>query len=79
MLAFLKAGLGWGGMPLHVVQADVDSGALVPLEFEETRANVAISLSAIYRTDTPPGPAGRWLLDQIKAVAGQVKTARPSF
>ncbi|MBC8752712.1 hypothetical protein F6X42_42080 [Paraburkholderia sp. WC7.3b] len=66
-------------MPLHVVQADVDCGALVPLEFEKTRANVAISLSAIYRTDTPPGPAGRWLLDLIKAVAGQVKTARPSF
>jgi len=72
--AFLKAGLGWGGMPLHVVQADVDSGALVPLEFEETRANAVISLSAIYRTDTPPGPAGRWLLDQLKTVAGQAAT-----
>ncbi|WP_175965965.1 LysR family transcriptional regulator [Burkholderia sp. BCC0322] len=76
--AFLKAGLGWGGMPLHVVQADVDSGALVPLEFEETRANASISLAAIYRTDTPPGPAGRWLLDQLKAVAGREKSARHS-
>ena len=25
--AFLKAGLGWGHMPLHMVKADLDSGA----------------------------------------------------
>jgi hypothetical protein len=53
-------------------------GALVSLEFEETRANVSISLSAIYRTDTPPGSAGRWLLDQLKAVADQAKAASSS-
>ncbi|HWU35784.1 MAG TPA: LysR family transcriptional regulator [Methylovorus sp.] len=69
--AFLKAGLGWGGMPLHVVAADIAAGSLVPLEFEETRANVAMSLTAIHRTDMPPGPAGRWLLDELKRVAAQ--------
>lgn len=67
--AFLKAGLGWGGMPLHLIEADIAQGALVPLEFEETRANVSMSLSAIHRTDLPPGPAGRWLLDELKRVA----------
>lgn len=69
--AFLKAGLGWGGMPLHMVETDLAQGSLVSLEFEETRANVSMSLSAIHRTDMPPGPAGRWLLDEIKRVAGQ--------
>ena len=69
--AFLKAGLGWGGMPLHAVEADLASGALVALAFEETRPNASISLAAIYRTDTPPGPAGRWLLDELKRVAGR--------
>jgi len=73
--AFLKAGLGWGGMPLYAVEEDIAKGALVPLEFEETRANASISLSAIYRTDTPPGPAGRWLLDQLKIVASQAKAS----
>ncbi|KAB0685222.1 LysR family transcriptional regulator [Burkholderia territorii] len=76
--AFLKAGLGWGGMPYHAVEADIADGSLVPLEFEETRANAAISLSAIYRTDTPPGPAGRWLLDQLKAVASRANGVQAS-
>lgn len=67
--AFLKAGLGWGGMPLHMVENDLAQGTLVSLEFEETRANVSMSLSAIYRADMPPGPAGRWLLDELKRVA----------
>lgn len=67
--AFLKAGLGWGGMPLHMIENDLAQGTLVSLEFEETRANVSMSLSAIYRTDMPPGPAGRWLLDELKRVA----------
>jgi DNA-binding transcriptional LysR family regulator len=69
--AFLKAGLGWGGMPQHMVQADLDQGALVALEFEEGRANVSMALAAIHRTDMPPGPAGRWLLEELKRVAAQ--------
>jgi DNA-binding transcriptional LysR family regulator len=27
--AFLKAGLGWGHMPSHMMMADIESGALV--------------------------------------------------
>lgn len=73
--AFLKAGLGWGGMPQHTVQADIDSGSLVALEFEETRANVRMSLAGIYRTNTPPGPAGRWLLNELKRVANDTQTS----
>ena len=69
--AFLKAGLGWGGMPLHIVEADIQEGRLVSLELEESRANVSMSLTAIHRTDLPPGPAGRWLLDELKRVAIQ--------
>lgn len=64
--AFLRAGLGWGGMPLHVVEEDLASGALVPLEIEGVEPKGPIAMSAIYRTDTPPGPAGRWLIDRIK-------------
>ncbi|MBP6894568.1 MAG: LysR family transcriptional regulator [Gammaproteobacteria bacterium] len=70
--AFLKAGLGWGGMPLPVIQADLQAGRLVALEFEESRANVSMSLAAFYRTDSPPGPAGRWLLDEFKRSAKAV-------
>jgi DNA-binding transcriptional LysR family regulator len=66
---FLKSGLGWGGMPLHMVRSDIASGMLVELELEEARPNSMMSLAVIYRTNTPPGPAGRWLLDKIKETA----------
>jgi hypothetical protein len=66
-LAFLRAGFGFGFMPLHVVEADLASGELVQISAEETppKGHV-IAMSAIYRTDSPPGPAGRWFIDHLK-------------
>jgi DNA-binding transcriptional LysR family regulator len=66
--AFLRAGMGWGGMPLHLVQADIDAGALVILDVVEMpKRGVWLTLSAAFQADAPPGPAGRWLIAQIKA------------
>jgi DNA-binding transcriptional LysR family regulator len=68
--AFLKAGMGWGGMPLHLVQADIDSRALVILDVVEMPKRGAwVLLSAAFKADAPPGPAGRWLIERIKAEA----------
>jgi DNA-binding transcriptional LysR family regulator len=68
--AFLKAGMGWGGMPLDLVQADIDSGALVILDVVEMpKRGVWLTLSAAFQADAPPGPAGRWLIARIKAEA----------
>lgn len=68
--AFLKAGMGWGGLPLHLVQADIDSGALVILDVVEMpRKGAWVPLSAVFKADAPPGPAGRWLIERIKARA----------
>jgi DNA-binding transcriptional LysR family regulator len=64
--AFLRAGLGWGGMPLDIVEPDFATGALVPLSLEDMDTSVWMAMSAIYRTDAPPGPAGRWLIDRLK-------------
>ena len=33
--AFLRAALGWGGMPHHLVEADLATGTLVPLKLAE--------------------------------------------
>jgi DNA-binding transcriptional LysR family regulator len=64
---FLRAGLGWGGMPHGVVAPDLASGALVQLVAEgDLREGHVMPMSASYRTDTPPGPAGRWLIDRLK-------------
>ena len=66
--AFLLNGLGWGGMPLHTVQSDLDSGRLVRLHIEEEPVGgVSMLMSAVYRVDAPPGPAGRWLIERIMA------------
>jgi len=69
--AFLRAGLGWGSMPLNVVEADIATGALVALRFEDGPGpgGFVMPLSAVYPTDSPPGPAGRWLIDRLKLEA----------
>ena len=66
-LAFLRAGFGFGGMPLHAIQTDLASGALVEITPEDkpTGGHV-IEMWAAYRTDSPPGPAGRWFIDRLK-------------
>jgi len=64
--AFLKAGLGWGHMPLHMVKADVDSGALVKIRVEGIAHTAAIPMSVVFRKDAPPGPAGRGFIAQLK-------------
>ncbi len=68
--AFLRAALGWGGMPHHVVEQDLAGGELVPLVLEDAESDARIAMSAVYRTDTPPGPAGRWLIDRLKEQGG---------
>jgi DNA-binding transcriptional LysR family regulator len=64
--AFLRAGLGWGHMPLHMVQADLDSGALVRIRVEGIPRDVAMPMKAVFRKDAPPGPAGRAFIAQLK-------------
>jgi DNA-binding transcriptional LysR family regulator len=65
-LAFLRAGLGFGLMPLHMVEADLASGALIQITGESAPpGGHIITMSAVYRTDTPPGPAGRWFIDRL--------------
>ena len=66
--AFLRSGLGWGGMPRHMVEADFANGTLVPLVLEDAEGATTIPLSAVYRADSPPGQAGRWLIDRLKAL-----------
>ena len=63
--AFLRAGFGFGIVPLHLVEADLASGELVQLRVEEPPPE-SHHLSVIYRTDSPPGPAGRWFMDRLK-------------
>jgi DNA-binding transcriptional LysR family regulator len=65
--AFLRAGLGWGSMPMHMVQDDLAQGALVRIELEASPVQgEAFSMYAVHRRDAPPGPAGRRFIDLLK-------------
>lgn len=65
--AFLRAGFGWGHMPAAMVRHDLDAGSLVQIQIESFQPRTPpISMFAAYRKDSPPGPAGRWFLDQLK-------------
>lgn len=64
--AFLKDGVGWGGMPLHMVERDLAEGTLVLLDVDEVpRDGVMLTMSAFHRAAAPPGPAGRWFIDRL--------------
>jgi DNA-binding transcriptional LysR family regulator len=62
--ALLLAGVGWGNMPLPNVRDDLAAGRLVRLALPEARGG-HYDLHAMYRTDTPPGPAAAWLVQRF--------------
>ena len=64
--AFLRAGLGWGGMPAELVRSDLSRGSLVKIVAEDAPKGFDVSMRAVYRTDSPPGIAGRWFIDRLK-------------
>ena len=68
--AFLKEGVGWGSMPRHMVASDIAVGSLVVLNVRE---DFALTMSACYQASAPPGPAGRWLIDYLKGLSGEVR------
>ncbi len=64
--ALLKAGIGWGSMPEFMIREDLANGRLKAIELPEW-ASGFYAMQAIYRSDTPPGPAGKWLIDRLAA------------
>lgn len=65
--AFLKDGVGWGGMPRHMVEADLADRTLVVLDTEAIpRAGVMLQICAMHHAARPLGPAARWFVEQMK-------------
>ena len=67
--ALLREGIGWGSMPLPMVAEDLASGRLLRLDLPDLTGG-PYCFGATWRRDTPPGPAGRWLLDRFIALGG---------
>lgn len=65
--AFLRAGFGWGHMPVPMVQDDIADGRLVKIRIRGVPVRGQFLLmQAVYRKDAPPGPAGRAFIKQLK-------------
>jgi DNA-binding transcriptional LysR family regulator len=65
--AFLRAGFGWGHMPLHMVKDNIASRDLVEIRIHGyTTQKVVLPMHVVYRKDAPPGPAGRAFISQLK-------------
>ncbi len=60
----LRAGVGWGGMPEALIKDDLATGRLVELDIEG-RTPDQYQIYAVHRSDSPPGPAGRWFLTRL--------------
>jgi DNA-binding transcriptional LysR family regulator len=75
--AFLLKGLGWGGMPLHAVKQDLLEGRLTKLSIEDVpEEGLILPMSAVYLTASPPGPAGRWLIERLRQCPGRHAASR---
>jgi DNA-binding transcriptional LysR family regulator len=70
--SFLLKGLGWGGMPLHAVKRDLDDQKLKKLLIEDMpEQRLSLPMFAVYLSENPPGPAGRWLIERLKQCPSQ--------
>jgi len=65
--ALLREGIGWGNMPLPMIQPDLVAGTLVRLAMPDHPGGT-YRFNGIWRRDAPPGPAASWLLDQFVAL-----------
>ncbi|RKE23949.1 DNA-binding transcriptional LysR family regulator [Paraburkholderia sp. BL23I1N1] len=67
--AFLKDCVGWGGMPLHMVEKDIAAGTLVVLDVDDMPpSGWMLTMSVYHQPSQPPGPAGKWFVDHLKTL-----------
>ncbi|MET0365577.1 MAG: LysR family transcriptional regulator [Sphingobium sp.] len=65
--ALLREGIGWGNMPLPMIEDDLVAGTLVRLAMPD-HVGGTYRFGCIWRRDCPPGPAASWLLEQFVAL-----------
>jgi DNA-binding transcriptional LysR family regulator len=68
--ALLRAGLGWGNLPSHMVRDDLRARRLIKIRVEAWGEDEhTLYLSAVYRRDVTFGPAHRWLLAYLEQLS----------
>lgn len=62
--ALLREGIGWGNLPVPMIEDDLAAGTLVRLAMPDHLGGI-YRFAGIWRRDSPPGPAASWLLQQF--------------
>lgn len=66
-LDFLLAGFGWCRMPEHLVMDPLGNGLLKAIEIQDDPTpREGLTIYAAHKRDRALGPAGRWLLDELR-------------
>jgi DNA-binding transcriptional LysR family regulator len=66
-LDFLLAGFGWCRMPEHLVSDSIQAGRLKLLKVQDDPTpREGLMIYAAHQRNRAPGPAGRWLLDDLQ-------------
>lgn len=65
--ALLREGIGWGNMPLPLIEPDLIAGTLIRLAMPDHPGGI-YRFAGVWRRDAPPGPAASWLLDQFVTI-----------
>jgi DNA-binding transcriptional LysR family regulator len=73
----LKGAIGWGNMPVPMIADDLATGRLVQLDGPDLRGGDYV-FTAIYRTDTPPGPAASWLIRRFQEQMAESPGIKPA-
>ena len=64
---FLLAGFGWCRMPEHLITGPKATGRLVSIDIvDDATPRDGLTIYAAHKRDRALGPAGRWLLDEIR-------------
>lgn len=70
----ILAGMGWGGLPRHLIEHDLRRGSLVELSVREFQAG-SIALFLARRRDRGPGVVARALWTGLLTAAGEARDA----
>ncbi len=55
-------------MPVDAIKRDLANGSLVKIRIEDLpEDHLSMPMSTVFVTNTPPGPAGRWLIERLKS------------
>lgn len=67
--ALILARLGWGRLPYHMIQHELDTGRLNPIQIEGIHNQQKVPIFIIRALERPPGPVAQHLWEQFRAAA----------